>query len=381
MSLACPYPLRRAARLIGCALPALTALVLAAVLLAPTASAKPSHAGVLPPAPTGAAPVGFLRLTLTDVHRRERLVPGGGPRRMLLRVWYPASAPGDAVAPVLSATEQIGFEEALGVPRGALDGLGAPATAGARPAEGRHPVVLLSHGFGTSAALHAAYATDLASHGYVVVGVDHPGDAALVDLGTGPPIPGLAESERVIARSYRQRVGDLVFVFRRLGSLRGAGRLDLGRVAAVGHSLGGAAAAGAMLVEPRIRAGVDIDGTPRGSVVARGLRRPFGFMLSAGHTRTGDPQLDRLIHALRGPHPQVTWPALRHNDFTDLIWLHRQLALAPSVDRALELGRVDPGPAVQRQRAWLLKFLQRHLAPRPAAAHGAHEQRRRICAG
>jgi hypothetical protein len=126
-----------------------------------------------------------------------------------------------------------------------------------------------------------------------------------------------------------------------------------------------------MLVEPRIRAGVDIDGTPRGSVVARGLRRPFGFMLSGGHTRTQDPQLGRLIHALRGPHPQVTWPALRHNDFTDLIWLHRQLGLAPSVDRALELGRVDPGPAVRRQRAWLLNFLRRHLAPRPAAAPGA----------
>ena len=71
---------------------ALTALVLAAVLT-PTAAAKPAHAGVSPPAPTGAAPVGFLRLTLTDMHRRERLVPGAGPRRMLLRVWFRRARP------------------------------------------------------------------------------------------------------------------------------------------------------------------------------------------------------------------------------------------------------------------------------------------------
>src|SRR5919202_1945427 len=78
---------------------ALTALVLAAVLT-PAAAAKPAHAGVSPPAPTGAVRVGFLRLTLTDMHRHGRLAPGGGPRRMLLRAWYPARAAEDAVAPV-----------------------------------------------------------------------------------------------------------------------------------------------------------------------------------------------------------------------------------------------------------------------------------------
>jgi hypothetical protein len=62
----------------------LTIAVLAAgALLAPTAA----DGAVSPPPATGAAPVGFARLTLTDHHRTERLaVPRGGARRLPLRV-------------------------------------------------------------------------------------------------------------------------------------------------------------------------------------------------------------------------------------------------------------------------------------------------------
>ena len=42
-----------------------------------------------------------------------------------------------------------------------------------------------------------------------------------------------------------------------------------------GHSLGGATAAAAMLADPRIRAGVDMDGTILGKVAKQGVARPF----------------------------------------------------------------------------------------------------------
>ncbi|HEX5288227.1 MAG TPA: hypothetical protein VFX25_05110 [Streptosporangiaceae bacterium] len=41
----------------------------------------------------------------------------------------------------------------------------------------------------------------------------------------------------------------------------GAGLIDLSRIAMAGHSAGGAAAIPAMLTDPRIRAGIDMDGT------------------------------------------------------------------------------------------------------------------------
>src|ERR1700753_4174097 len=43
-------------------------------------------------------------------------------------------------------------------------------------APGRHPVVLLSHGFGGTARMMSWFGTELARAGYVVVSVNHPGN-------------------------------------------------------------------------------------------------------------------------------------------------------------------------------------------------------------
>src|SRR4051812_18428265 len=121
-------------------------LLLATALLAPAVFASTAGAAVSPPQPTGAAPVGFTRTTLTDHYRVERLAGDTGPRRVPLRVWYPAADRGPAPAPVLTGAEQAGWEAQLGLPPGALDGLGDAATAGAPAARGSHPVLLMSPG-------------------------------------------------------------------------------------------------------------------------------------------------------------------------------------------------------------------------------------------
>src|SRR3954469_13704841 len=162
------------------------ALLASAALLTPATA----YAAVTPPPPTGPEPVGLERLTLTDHHRTERLAPRGGPRLIPLRVWYPAARPGNAPGEVLTATEQSTFESVFELPAGALDGIGATTTAGAPPATGKHAVILLSPGWGNTSGFHNAQASDLASHGYVVVGIDHPGDTTVVEAGGGgtPPL-------------------------------------------------------------------------------------------------------------------------------------------------------------------------------------------------
>src|SRR4051812_9147139 len=121
------------------------ALLASAALLAPATA----HAAVTPPPPTGPAPVGLERLTLTDHHRTERLVPGGGPRLIPPRAWYPAPRRGSARGDVLPAAEQSPYEWVFELPAGARDGIGSPTTADAPPAAGKHPVILLSPGWGT----------------------------------------------------------------------------------------------------------------------------------------------------------------------------------------------------------------------------------------
>src|SRR5687767_13736569 len=100
------------------------AALLAAALALPAAAS----AAVSPPPPTGPAPVGYQRLTLTDDSRPERVVPGGGPRRVVVRTWYPAARPGAAPAATLTDAEQGAWEGFAGLAPGALDGLGSDAT-------------------------------------------------------------------------------------------------------------------------------------------------------------------------------------------------------------------------------------------------------------
>src|SRR5262245_61216912 len=98
-------------------------LLLATALLAPAVFASTAGAAVSPPVPTGASPVGFTRVTLTDYSRVEPLAGDSGARRVPVRVWYPAAARGSAPAPLFTAAEQAGWEERMGLPSGAFDGL------------------------------------------------------------------------------------------------------------------------------------------------------------------------------------------------------------------------------------------------------------------
>ena len=253
-------------------------LLLATALLAPALFASTAAGAVTPPVPTGAAPVGFTRTTLTDTHRVEPLAGDTGPRRVPVHVWYPAAARGSAPAHDGHPCRAGRVEGEFGLAPGALDGLGGAATANAPAARGRHPVLLMSPGRAEPSAFMGASAADLASHGYVVVGVDVPGETIAVDLGNGTLVdlsPGLAgASDETIALRSR----DLRFVLSRLGSLSGVGSLDLARVGVFGHSNGGATAGDAMFHDRRIRAGVNLDGSMLGPVVKRGLDRPFAVV-------------------------------------------------------------------------------------------------------
>jgi dienelactone hydrolase len=332
------------------------AVLAAGVLLAPAAA----DAAVSAPPPTGAAPVGFERLTLTDHHRTERLaVPRGGARRLPLRIWYPASGPGAAPANVLTVAEQTYLESGNKLAAGALDGIAGTASSGAPAAPGRHPVILLSHGGGTTTAFHAAQASDLASHGYIVVGIDHPGDAIAVDDGTGRILQVDPKVDGTGNRPYPIRVADVRYVLDHLGEIRNAGTLDTSRIGGFGHSAGGSAIETVMLDDRRIDAGAAFEGSIHGAMTKRDLRRPFGYV--AGETFK-DPRFSRALQRfrrhLRGPHPFAHHDTTAHNGFTDEVWLFPQLGFDPAEQ---ELGTVDPATAVTQQRTWLLRFFDRYV--------------------
>jgi dienelactone hydrolase len=146
---------------------------------------------------------------------------------------------------------------------------------------GRFPLVIFSHGQGGSGFGYTALIEDLVSHGYVVAAIEHIGsagavlfpDGRLVPFHQDPPAPGLSAEERWNRMMKSVSVGieeggaDVRFVLDRLTELNAgnpksefAGKLDLNRVAAMGHSSGAELAARACELDGRFKACVDLDG-------------------------------------------------------------------------------------------------------------------------
>ncbi|MFF2138107.1 alpha/beta hydrolase family protein [Streptomyces sp. NPDC058193] len=365
------------------------------LLLAPTAATAHALSGpagasapaVTPvalelPRPTGPYAVGTEVLHLVDHGRTDPWVPAAGARELMVSLHHPARAGGaGASAPYMSTEEarlmleQRGLEDV--VPATAVSSTTTHSRLDARPAPGRFPLVLLSPGFGTPRATLTSLAEDLASRGYVVASVDHAYES------TGTSFPGgrvltcaacdadNATPDEAAARALRKRVStgraaDLAFVLDRLTGPRPAWdharMIDRHRVAAAGHSIGGSAAASAMLADPRVDAGTNMDGTFYEEIPATGLGgRPFMMLgTDAGHRPgTTDTSWNDGWRHLDGWKRWLTVKDSGHFTFTDTPYLAEQAGLPVDPTAPLSGDR-----STSITRTYVAAFLDQHLKGR-----------------
>lgn len=119
-------------------------------------------------------------------------------------------------------------------------------------AKGKHPVVLISHGFSSFRGLHITIIEELASRGYIVVVPDHTGISAMTTLHTGEIV--LCDKEKlrddqiltdapILMNVYSE---DIAFVMDRMTDLNNQNKvlyhhMDLDRIGFLGHSTGAGA--------------------------------------------------------------------------------------------------------------------------------------------
>ncbi len=348
------------------------------------------------PAPTGPLVVGRVTETWTDTHRADPLVPDR-PTELVVWIWYPSTAsPDQKPAEYLPAD----WRRALAEHQGALLStlltrdpslvqthslMEGPLS----PDESRYPVVILRPGLGALTTQYTTLAEDLASHGYVVVGFDAPYRTVLVVYPDGrvvtrPPSldpETLAQDEqvRLATRLLAAWVSDIGFVLDRLEQVNASAaglfgsRLDLQKVAVVGHSLGGASAAQFCHDDARCVAGVDMDGVLLGSVVREGLRKPFMFLLS-DHGEAPDPANRQIVSDLQSVYDRLppdtrmayTIRGANHFSFSDDLFVRpealvRMLRVAGFLDLEPRRGLAISAEAVRR-------FLDVHLHGAPVDA-------------
>ena len=253
------------------------------------------------PEPTGPSPVGTTSLHLTDASRPDPWAAGVSARELMVSLWYPAAPTDGRRAPYMTPAESellLADASITAVPPDALSTVRTNAVSGAPPA-GRSrglPFVVLSPGFIHPRSVLTALAEDLASHGYVVAGVDHTYESVATAFPDGRVTTCLAREaprrdrkEKVVAG----RAADVCFVLGELTGAHpawpGAGLIDPSRMAMAGHSIGGAATIATMLADSRIRAGIDMDGATTASIPGHGLSRPFLFLGKQSNYTPGSP--------------------------------------------------------------------------------------------
>jgi hypothetical protein len=199
---------------------------------------------------------------------------------------------------------------------------------GADWADGRFPLIVFSPGADVQPQYYSALLAELASHGFAVAALSHPGLTPFIAYPDGtvatspdPPMPGSAEEA---LRQHDARIAavadDVAAAARHLGQAF-APHLD-GRKAAFGHSLGGAGAVAAAVADDSFLAVADLDGSLGSSARGVALGRPVAFMADDGPV----PPADATARAdfVRGGEPglRVTLHGAGHMTFaTDVGFL------------------------------------------------------------
>ncbi|MET1080994.1 MAG: hypothetical protein ABWY06_23515 [Pseudomonas sp.] len=291
------------------------------------------------PALHGPYRVGTEVFRWVDPNRPESATATPDDRRnLVVQAWYPAAAGQTGTsAPYIDGVERLpGWVSFLpGWAMARFDRIDSHGRLGvALSADLRQwPVVIFSPGYGAPRAFYTALVSDLASRGFVVLAIDHPYEAAVTELADGrlaTPIEHFLPNDPDLLAYMDQhlalRAADLGFVLDQLQrpavwGPRLAGRLDLQRVAAIGHSFGGASAVAVAVADARITAAANIDGTLYGGLADQPLYRPF-LLLESDHGETGHSAQylqdnQRLGETLKAPGARYQLLRANHFSFTD----------------------------------------------------------------
>jgi len=265
-----------------------------AILPLPCRASNAGRAGFDLPQPNGCYPVGTRTVVLRDVHRS---------RDLLVTMWYPALEGTSALAPYMDKRTADALAEEWRLQPDFQGLVRTHARLLAPVAEGGpFPVVLLEHGSSVVPAVYTVLAEGLASNGFIVAATNHPPDSLISVFPDGhelkftPYWPADADrrTQGVAIGKFADEVlvADVRFVLDQLQEMNSHDNfwhayMDLSKIGIVGHSMGGTTAALATQEEPRILAGVNLDGSTypgmNADVRPIPVHKPFLFLATEEH--------------------------------------------------------------------------------------------------
>ena len=233
----------------------------------------------------------------TDSSRRDP-VDSTRARELPVWVWYPAApAPNAERQPVLPPEWEARRIETLTAKLGPAVARAAGSlkihARNAAPWQARashRPVLIFTPGLGWLPSDYSVLLEDLASHGYVIVGLASPGFADVVRFADGREVVRTLGIGEKIGTDQAIVHADAAFVLGHLRALAADSHdplhdhMDFTRIGAFGHSLGGTTAMVLAARDSTIRAAVNIDGDPMGDVAGIAPKQPLLLLSSESPT-------------------------------------------------------------------------------------------------
>ena len=311
----------------------------------------------------------------------------------MVYIWYPAKVKlGATPAPYIDkgfalATAEV-FGPAFGVAPDVFTKLvtqivrtNAISKAPLANAQKRYPVVFFSPGHGSTSKQYSSQLEQLASHGYVVVGINPTYETPVLlpeeRLITQSNVFDFSSADkqteyRIFEEATSIRAKDVSFVLNQLRWLNVkdpqglfSGRLNLSQVGIFGHSLGANTSVEAMRLDNRIKAGISMDSGEYGELFNSKskdrLDRPFMVM-----SRENQEIYSKLLYQrLSNDAYSLIIKGSKHNTFkTDLglilpLFTANSTQTEPPIKQTI--GSIEPQRAAKIINDYTLAFFNKYL--------------------
>lgn len=276
------------------------------------------------PSPTGKYKVGRMSIELTDQNRLEAYSTEkeDKKRELVIWIWYPAEPLTDSKRANYLPDKWSEADYVYGVKLGTT-GFECHSFENAPVAslQSIYPVIIFSQS-GFSVLSYSAIIEEMASHGYVIVGINHTYDAPITVFSDGRVIPAspqfmegvnsragsMEEAFQFRAAVADYKTADIQFVVDQLENINKgsgvlAGRLDVTGIGVFGHSLGGNAALEFCRKNNHCKVAINLDGANWNEVGKVGLKKP-AMIIAAEHPEFSLP-CDEMVTAKF--FPSIEW--------------------------------------------------------------------------
>lgn len=321
-------------------------------------------------------------------------------RELMYKIWYPSQADVSSLDgdDYIDQASREGFATKYGLPPSALNYLDRVETyvyPGIPVADGNFPVLIFSHGYGSKATGYHALLTEIASHGYVIINMNHTYESLGTTFPDGRkkyfdydfqreisangmdamyplidafknglsyeerhPIVKKAVKEFYESQSVDRWAEDMIYTIDLLeqwnsgGTLKG--HLDLNSIGVLGHSNGGGAAGKVPLLDQRVKAAANIDGITWGNLIDTTYQLPFLYVSADWPAEHEDVNSHIYINKSTDTFYETKLLKSGHPNFMDIPFMIPVKSLAGT-------GEIDPYRGVEIVTKLVTSFFDKHL--------------------